>query len=375
MSVNNNDTIRHIKTADIKTSTQNKSFLYIGHALLKTKKCMSLFDQSFISRNLSSAREFMLESLIEKGHIPTLIIIDVPYNNSELTTFINWMKHYYPVNVPVIYNESAIPTGQIKQLHSLKLVDDIVKIENYCNRLHQKAHFLKKVKAYMREPLGYDQIDVLYKNAEASEKGISVFKRLFDIVVSFTAILFFLPLMILIAIIIKLESKGPAIYSSYRAGRGFKTFKFFKFRTMVADADKKIDELADQNLYEDNETPAFFKIKNDPRVTRFGAFLRNTSLDELPQLFNVLIGDMSIVGNRPLPLYEAAVLTTDEWAERFMAPAGITGLWQVTKRGSEEMSAEERLALDIKYARNNNFRTDFWIMLQTPSALIQKANV
>jgi lipopolysaccharide/colanic/teichoic acid biosynthesis glycosyltransferase len=97
-------------------------------------------------------------------------------------------------------------------------------------------------------------------------------------------------------------------------------------------------------------------------------------LDELPQLLNVLVGDMSVVGNRPLPLYEAETLTTDEWAKRFMAPAGITGLWQIKKRGKEDMSAEERINLDINYADNYNFVYDLWIMAQTPSALIQKTN-
>ncbi|MFX4489871.1 sugar transferase, partial [Acinetobacter baumannii] len=92
-----------------------------------------------------------------------------------------------------------------------------------------------------------------------------------------------------------------------------------------------------------------------PRITKVGKFIRNTSIDELPQLWNVIIGDMSIVGNRPLPLYEAEKLTTDKYAMRFMAPAGITGLWQVEKRGKGEMSEEERLMLDNKYAENHSF--------------------
>ena len=120
---------------------------------------------------------------------------------------------------------------------------------------------------------------------------------------------------------------------------------------------------------------AFIKIKDDPRVTKVGRFLRNTSIDELPQLVNVLIGDMSIVGNRPLPLYEAEKLTTDKYALRFMAPAGITGLWQVEKRGKGDMSEEERLMLDNDYAMNHSFFYDIWLILKTIPALFQKESV
>jgi lipopolysaccharide/colanic/teichoic acid biosynthesis glycosyltransferase len=165
-------------------------------------------------------------------------------------------------------------------------------------------------------------------------------------------------------------------YISTRAGRGYKIFDFYKFRTMKQDADKKINELTHLNQYSpDAKGPVFFKISNDPRITRIGGFLRNTSLDELPQLINVLLGDMSLVGNRPLPLYEARTLTTDEYAARFMAPAGITGLWQVKKRGNKNMSVEERINMDIDYASKVSFKTDFWIIASTPSALIQKENV
>ncbi|MCA6447107.1 MAG: sugar transferase, partial [Chitinophagaceae bacterium] len=120
---------------------------------------------------------------------------------------------------------------------------------------------------------------------------------------------------------------------------------------------------------------AFFKLKDDPRITKVGKFIRNTSIDELPQLWNVIIGDMSIVGNRPLPLYEAEKLTTDKYAMRFMAPAGITGLWQVEKRGKGEMSEEERLMLDNKYAENHSFINDIKLILRTIPALLQSESV
>lgn len=106
-----------------------------------------------------------------------------------------------------------------------------------------------------------------------------------------------------------------------------------------------------------------------------GKFIRNTSIDELPQLWNVIIGDMSIVGNRPLPLYEAEKLTSDRYALRFLAPAGITGLWQVEKRGKGEMSEDERLMLDNKYAENHSFVNDIRLILKTIPALFQSENV
>jgi lipopolysaccharide/colanic/teichoic acid biosynthesis glycosyltransferase len=204
---------------------------------------------------------------------------------------------------------------------------------------------------------------------------ISFQKRAFDILVSSIALILASPVMLMIAIAIRLESKGPMLYISKRAGSGYKIFNFLKFRTMVPDAEGQLARSAHLNQYANGKDPVFFKIENDPRITKLGRFLRNTSLDELPQLINVLKGDMSIVGNRPLPLYEAQQLTKEQSAMRFMTAAGITGLWQVTKRGRKDLSPEERIALDVEYARNNSFNSDLLLIAKTFPAMTQETAV
>ena len=194
-----------------------------------------------------------------------------------------------------------------------------------------------------------------------------------DIILSSLALIVLSPVMLAtaIAIVINDPSAGP-IFSQERIGRNGKPFKFYKFRSMCPNAEAKLEDLLDQN---EMDGPVF-KIKDDPRITRVGKFIRKTSIDELPQLFNVLKGDMSIVGNRPLPLYEAELLTSDAYIERFMAPAGLTGLWQVEKRGGAgKMSAEERKQLDIKYAKEFSFWLDMKILCKTLTAFVQKENV
>jgi len=253
-----------------------------------------------------------------------------------------------------------------------------------------------------------------------TEYKIPIAKRIFDIAVASFALLLLSPLLIATIVAIRLESKGKVYYISKRVGTGYRVFDFYKLRSMYTDADQRLKELKHLNQYaeaaqkEDDkkgsdlprEKPAptsapqlinkdgspmteeeyqelrrkqaagtFVKFKNDPRITKVGQIIRNTSIDELPQLINVLKGDMSIVGNRPLPLYEAEQLTSDDWSQRFLAPAGITGLWQVEKRGGGEMSEEERKGLDNKYAENFSFWNDIRLILRTVPALFQKENV
>jgi len=245
-------------------------------------------------------------------------------------------------------------------------IDDCYSNEINWRGLKKRVTFLNAYKPFMAAE----------KDNEIEQSGFKMpfWKRAFDIVFSAGVLLVLSPLLIIIAILIKLESKGPLIYKSKRAGTGFQIFNFLKFRSMADGADKKIQELSHLNKYDgaENDGPSFVKLKNDPRVTRIGKVIRKLSIDELPQMINVLKGDMSVVGNRPLPLYEADQLTNDQWATRFLAPAGITGWWQINKQAAKQLPESERMRLDIEYAENFSIWFDLKIILKTIPAMIQK---
>ncbi len=310
-------------------------------------------------------------------------------------------------------------------------INDTINKEASITELNKKIQFIAA-----RENILFNNQDAKYKILRFK---IPFWKRAFDIVVSSMAILFLLPVFIVTAIAIKLESKGPVIFKSKRVGTNYTIFDFLKFRSMYIDAEDRLKEVskgrnqyaektdeekeqeaktvitsplgaeAEQQMFdmgmesemmindeeimlvgddyvvaesdfnkqkEEEINNAFVKVENDPRITKVGRFIRKYSIDELPQLFNILKGDMSIVGNRPLPLYEAEKLTVDSSIDRFMAPAGLTGLWQVEERGKGgNMSAEERKQLDIIYGQTYNFALDMKIIFRTLTAFIQKENV
>ena len=306
-------------------------------------------------------------------------------------------------------------------------INDTIQQEASVTEMNKKIQFIS------------DREGILFSD-EVAKRGIlkfqiPIWKRLFDIVVATLSIIIFSPIFILTAIAIKMESKGPVLFKSKRVGTNYTIFDFLKFRSMYVDAEHQLMELSkDHNQYKDQDAEepkptttvlsgdqaemtmmnmgmesdmmigdeeimlvgddfvvaesnfnkkkeeendnVFIKIENDPRVTKVGKFIRKYSIDELPQLFNILKGDMSIVGNRPLPLYEAEKLTADSSIDRFMAPAGLTGLWQVEERGrGGTMSAEERKQLDITYGQTFNFWLDMKIILKTFTAFKQKGNV
>lgn len=355
---------------------QYSGFYYIGKNTSHIEKLINIYKRGYASEWLESAKTELKRSLeLDKNMIPEAIICEARFEFAAIRSFMQFLSQH-PVlsSIPFIIDGSGLSEKDLDFHKKSTRPDEILFLQNCDEKsLQSKILFLRKVKAGGAARASRARIE---DRAQENKHVGHFFKRLFDIVVSSAALLILSPLFLLIALAVKLESRGSIFYISKRAGKGYRIFSFYKFRTMHLDADKKMRELTHLNQYNAEASgPVFFKIQNDPRITRIGNFLRNTSLDELPQLINVFLGDMSLVGNRPLPLYEAETLTTNDYAARFMAPAGITGLWQIKKRGNKEMSVEERINIDIAYASKCNFVTDLWIIANTPSALLQKENV
>lgn len=195
------------------------------------------------------------------------------------------------------------------------------------------------------------------------------FKRAFDLVLAFLLLPFIAPVLLLLMLLIKIDSKGPAIFKSERIGKKGSRFTCFKLRTMCLNANEKLEALLSTNEELKTEYDKFHKLKNDPRVTRVGKFLRSFSLDEFPQIFNVLRGEMSFVGPRPaieeeIPKY--GVMFKDY---KSMVP-GITGMWQVN--GRNNTSFDERVRLDVAYRKNLNFLFDLKILMKTLPVAIKR---
>lgn len=328
-----------------------------------------------------------------------LIICDQKIQGLDLVSFFEKLTHL-PAK-KYLYGNQEIAPKFIQKLKSNQ-IDDVFSSPLQVEALSQRLNYIFKT-------------NLQKVSATSKEKNIVSLKRIFDIFLAASSLLLLSPIFLFTALAIKLDSKGPVFFTSKRVGTAYKVFDFYKFRTMKTGAENLIDSLKNLNQYQikeeeiatsckkceelgrpcsellqidemeicenfyhlkqENEKTSFVKFKNDPRVTKLGEFLRKTSIDELPQLLNILKGDMSFVGNRPLPIYEAEQLTSDQWALRFMAPAGLTGLWQVRKRGKSEMSEEERKMLDNSYARNRSFLKDILLIFQTIPALTQKENV
>ena len=192
----------------------------------------------------------------------------------------------------------------------------------------------------------------------------SLLGRAFDVVIALVALMFVGPLMLVVAACIYIMDPGPILFGHQRVGRDGRTFRCWKFRSMVVDADQRMDALRAMN--EGNDVQ--FKMRRDPRVTRVGRFLRRSSLDELPQLINVLKGDMSVVGPRPHVTREVEQYGAD-MHRRLLVKPGITGLWQVS--GRSNLAWEESVELDVRYVENWSLALDLTILQRTVGAVLR----
>jgi lipopolysaccharide/colanic/teichoic acid biosynthesis glycosyltransferase len=355
----------------------------------------------------STADELM--DALENGFVVDVILASTESGGWELLRIVRSSRDF--ANVPVILLASQLSRELVQKARAQK-ADDIFEEDLEGEDLQNRLEFLFRKKHYQNRKAA-ERVQQLHVKTP-------LWKRAIDVAVVGTALLILSPLFIIVALVIRLDSKGPIFYFSKRVGSGYKIFNLYKFRTMRTNADQMIKNMATMNIYnrpaeqqetnttlcnecqlkgiktcerllfwdgkeiceriynqEKEQKAAFMKFQNDPRITGVGRFLRNTSIDELPQLVNILKGDMSLVGNRPLPLYEAEKLTTDDKILRFAGPAGLTGYWQVTKRSKKkaEITEQERIELDIYYVKNFSFLLDMKIILKTFPALFQSETV
>lgn len=208
-------------------------------------------------------------------------------------------------------------------------------------------------------------VDDRQQEREPSE----ILKRAMDLVLAIPLALFLLPVLLLLALIIRSEGQGPILFKQTRRGKDGKPFTCYKFRTMVVDAQERLERLLVSDLNARREWEATQKLKDDPRITRRGGFLRRTSLDELPQLWNIIKGEMSIVGPRPIVKDEVRRYGSDIEHYDSVRP-GVIGLWQIN--GRNDTTYEQRIALDVDYARRRSILLDIYILVKSVPAIVFK---
>ena len=385
-------------------------YIYIGNDRSTINHLSKVTGGMFMAVSSSNKAAKVIDSIRERYNTSILYEQNEPLKDSQDISFLHkrFPRVYIILITPGLQTESRKVYLQAGVNKTLPPQDDEESIR-------QMTKFLQLRKEHKLQEFSQSHRKIF------NTFHLPMWKRIFDILFACAVLIVLSPLLIATAIAIRMESKGKVNYKSQRVGSNYQIFNFLKFRSMYTNADKRLKELNALNQYRIEETltdeqpdirfddltgtseeeasllisddfviteedflkkkaqekqNTFIKIENDPRVTRVGRFIRKYSIDELPQLFNVLKGDMSIVGNRPLTLYEAEQLTSDAYIERFMATAGQTGLWQVEKRGGAgKMSAEERKQLDIKYTKEFSFWLDMKILCKTLTAFVQKENV
>ena len=336
--------------------------------------------------------KFYLENIRRKGRNTRYIMIIGSKKRAQ--KLVDQFKHHeeYGYIVTHILDPDSSPVGEsfntlkiesLEKLNSIVLNEPIDEVFfalppkkipnfaeklNYLNSLGINFHIMVNLDAFSKgirnlnvKPFMDDWYDLPVISFNPTDKNLFklIIKTYLEFILCLGIIFVFLPLLIIIPIIIKLGSKGPIFFSQTRVGYHGRRFNLLKFRTMEVNAESKLDDLLKKN----EQSGPVFKMNKDPRITNFGKFLRKFSLDELPQLYNVIKGEMNLVGPRP-PIPSEVEQYKPEWHRRLNMKPGITGLWQVSGR-NEIINFEDWVALDLKYIDEWNLKLDFIIIIKT----------
>jgi exopolysaccharide biosynthesis polyprenyl glycosylphosphotransferase len=312
------------------------------------------------------------------------------YSN-ELRKIVNkFMSHEYGINVLGYLSDDDVNYSDISRLGSIDDFDDVVEkysiktifitskidsVDEIINKCLSKYICVYSVNGSINMTNYPMEIEIIDDMPILKLKEVFIggseghVKRLIDFILSFIAIIILSPLFFILAILIKITSPGPVFFKHKRLGLNGKIIEIYKFRSMVINAQEILDKLLAENPELRKEYEETYKLKNDPRITKIGKFLRKTSLDELPQLFNVLKGDLSLVGPRPIVLKE--INKYGEYGKFLLrVPPGVTGLWQIS--GRSDVDYDERVEMDMQYISNWNIWLDLNILFKTIPAVLKK---
>jgi lipopolysaccharide/colanic/teichoic acid biosynthesis glycosyltransferase len=334
------------------TDIKKLQFFYIGTQTRHIEKLKEYFEFGYTSIASEDAI-FTLKRLLKKQDevtIPDMIIAEGTLGTESLIELHKFIfSHKIMFGVPFIVDGTGLSQSALASFKRYAFIDELLFLNEFTGQaLQRKVNFLAQMKqkrVLQPETCNVETSFPTYPTIRA------VLKRGLDLLIASTLLAVLSPVMLLIALAVKLDTGGPVLYGTLRTGRGFRIFNLYKFNTIIQDAGKK---------------------KDGASISRIGMFLRKTSLDELPLLLNVWLGDLSLRGQRALPLHEASRFTTNTCANHFLSPAGITG-WQIQKNSLEAMPVDAPLVAGTANADKSDLLYDIWLMANKPSAVNSNA--
>jgi len=330
------------------TDITKLQFFYVGTQTRNTEKLAAFFEFGYTSVSVENAI-FTLRRLLNKHDevtIPSMIIAEGTLGTEHLVQLHQFIySHKIMASVPFIVEASGLSHDELARFKQYTFIDDLLFLNEFTGPvLQRKVSFLQHMKQKRLQQPATCKIETSFP---AYPDARALLKRGLDVLISSTLLAVLSPVMLLIALAVKVDTGGPVLFGTIRTGRGYRLFNLYKFNTIIQDAAKK---------------------KNGADISRLGMLLRKTNLDELPLLLNVWLGHLSLTGQRALPLYEASRMTTNTCANHFLSAAGLTG-WQIQKTSLDTIPVDAPLVPGTGNADKSDLLYDIWLMANKPSAI------